>query len=48
MEKDAPHCKRSVVKTRIQTGKVHAAMPASADGRLDFDEIVDVAMELKI
>ena len=51
MEKGTPHCKLSVFKTMIQTGKVRATMSALAGGAalgFDFDEIVGVVMELNL
>ena len=51
MEKGTPHCKLSVFKTMIQTGKVRATMSALAGGAalgFDFDEIVGVVMQLNL
>lgn len=49
MEKSTPHCKLSVVKAMIETGKVRSTMSALAGGAalgFDFAEIVNVVKTL--
>lgn len=49
MEKGTPHCKLSVVKVLIETGKVRSTMSALAGGTalgFDFEGIVGVVMAL--
>lgn len=49
MEKGAPHCKLSVVKSMIEAGKVRSTMSALAGGAamgFDFEGIVGVVLAL--
>jgi motility quorum-sensing regulator/GCU-specific mRNA interferase toxin len=49
MEKRSPHCKLSVIKTMIQSGKVRITLSALAGGAalgFDADGIIDVVMAL--
>ena len=49
MEKRTPHCKLSVIKAMIQTGKVRITQSALAGGAalgFDADDIVGVVMAL--
>lgn len=49
MEKATPHCKLTVVKTMIETGKVRSTVSALAGGAalgFDFAGIVEVVMAL--
>ena len=49
MEKNAPHCKLSVIKSMVKTQKVRTTLSALADGEalgFSFDEMVGVIMML--
>lgn len=49
MEKSIPHCKLSVVKAMIETGKIRSTMSALAGGAamgFNFEDIVNVVKSL--
>ncbi len=50
MEKRTPHCKLSLVKSLIQTGKVRSTLSAlkgAATLGLDFNAVLQIVMELE-